>query len=201
MSDFDKEAEREKLREQFAEDERRRAGTQRMSELLLKGATMTNKHCDTCGDPVFRWQGEAFCPTCSSAQEAQQRATAEQGAEATAPDEGPTPDEATANEVPVETPDPSDDATGTPDAPRPRTERVDGAAAPARPSAEPASDAPDRPAGQYADLAAARESLARTVTRFAREAEDADDLARAREFLGAVGDAADALAAVRRAER
>ncbi|ESS03779.1 MAG: Zn-finger containing protein, partial [uncultured archaeon A07HR67] len=65
MSDgFDKEAEREKLREKFAEDEKKREHTQRMSELLLQGATMTNRHCETCGDPIFRNDGQEFCPTC-----------------------------------------------------------------------------------------------------------------------------------------
>jgi uncharacterized Zn finger protein (UPF0148 family) len=64
MSDFDKEAEREKLRERFEEDRKEREATQRMSDLLLKGATMTNKHCDQCGSPVFRQNGEQFCPSC-----------------------------------------------------------------------------------------------------------------------------------------
>jgi len=62
--DFDKEAEREKLREQFEAEQQRREATQQMSELLLKGATMTNKHCDTCGDPVFRHEGQEFCANC-----------------------------------------------------------------------------------------------------------------------------------------
>jgi uncharacterized Zn finger protein (UPF0148 family) len=63
MSDFDKEAEREKLREKFEREKQKRAQSERMSELLLKGATMTNKHHD-CGSPVFRWNGEEFCPSC-----------------------------------------------------------------------------------------------------------------------------------------
>jgi uncharacterized Zn finger protein (UPF0148 family) len=67
MSDgFDKEAEREKLREKLAEDEQKREHTQRMSELLLQGATMTNRHCDDCGDPIFRHDGQEFCPTCQA---------------------------------------------------------------------------------------------------------------------------------------
>jgi uncharacterized Zn finger protein (UPF0148 family) len=66
MSDeFDKEAEREKLRKKFERDEKKREHTQHMSELLLKGATMTNSHCDACGDPIFRHNGQEFCPTCS----------------------------------------------------------------------------------------------------------------------------------------
>jgi len=67
MSDgFDKEAEREKLREKLARDDEKREHTQRMSELLLQGATMTNRHCDDCGDPIFRHDGREFCPTCQS---------------------------------------------------------------------------------------------------------------------------------------
>jgi uncharacterized Zn finger protein (UPF0148 family) len=66
MSDFDKEAEREKLREKFERDREKRQQSERMSELLLKGATMTNKHHD-CGSPIFRWNGEEFCPSCEGA--------------------------------------------------------------------------------------------------------------------------------------
>ncbi|CQR49165.1 MULTISPECIES: Sjogren's syndrome/scleroderma autoantigen 1 family protein [Haloferax] len=66
MSDFDKEAERQRLREKYERDETKRQSTQRMSELLLKGATMTNKHCDNCGDPLFRYEGQVFCPTCQA---------------------------------------------------------------------------------------------------------------------------------------
>lgn len=64
MSDFDKEAEREKLREKYERDKADRQATQRMSDLLLKGATMTNTHCGTCGDPLFQQDGTTFCPSC-----------------------------------------------------------------------------------------------------------------------------------------
>ena len=64
MSDFDKEAERERLREKYGEDDEDREATEQMSELLLKGATMTNAHCNNCGDPIFRYDGQEFCPTC-----------------------------------------------------------------------------------------------------------------------------------------
>ncbi|MFD1598432.1 Sjogren's syndrome/scleroderma autoantigen 1 family protein [Halobellus rarus] len=73
MSDFDEEAERQRLREKYEKDEERRKETQQMSELLLKGATMTNRHCDECGSPIFRYQGQAFCPSC-------QRVTGGEGA-------------------------------------------------------------------------------------------------------------------------
>lgn len=68
MSDFDKEAERQRLREKYEKDAERREETQRMSELLLQGATMTNKHCNQCGTPIFRYQGTEFCPNCQNKQ-------------------------------------------------------------------------------------------------------------------------------------
>ncbi len=64
MSDFDREAERERLREQFERDKQKREAAEQMSELLLQGATMTNRHCPECHSPVFRYDGREFCPTC-----------------------------------------------------------------------------------------------------------------------------------------
>lgn len=64
MSEFDKEKEREKLREKYERDKQKREQAEKMSELLLKGATMTNAHCSECGDPVFRYDGQEFCATC-----------------------------------------------------------------------------------------------------------------------------------------
>ncbi len=64
MSDFDKEAEREKLREKYERDQEKREVAEKMSELLLQGATMTNAHCSECGDPIFRYDGQEFCATC-----------------------------------------------------------------------------------------------------------------------------------------
>lgn len=96
MSDFDKEAEREKLREKYGEEEEKRKATEQMSELLLKGATMTNAHCTDCGDPIFRYDGQEFCPTC------QKPVARDQPAE----------DEATDTQGDhIEVADPSDDAT------------------------------------------------------------------------------------------
>ena len=67
MSDFDAEAERERLREKYEAEAEDRKRTQQMSELLLKGATMTNAHCGECGSPIFRYEGEEFCPDCQRA--------------------------------------------------------------------------------------------------------------------------------------
>ena len=64
MSDFDREAERERLREKYERDKKKREASERMSELLLQGATMTNRHCPECHSPVFRYDGREFCPTC-----------------------------------------------------------------------------------------------------------------------------------------
>jgi uncharacterized Zn finger protein (UPF0148 family) len=94
MSDFDKEAEREKLREKYERDRQKRKETERMSQLLLQGATMTNHHCDTCGDPLFRYQGQEFCATCEGrAQEAEAQAQDQDQAEATSESGPPQPTE------------------------------------------------------------------------------------------------------------
>jgi uncharacterized Zn finger protein (UPF0148 family) len=67
MSDFDKEAERERLREKYEQEQAEREATEKMSELLLQGATMTNAHCSDCGDPIFRYDGQEFCASCEKA--------------------------------------------------------------------------------------------------------------------------------------
>ena len=64
MSEFDKEAERERLREKFAEEEADRDSARHMSELLLQGMTMTDRHCPECGAPLFRDGDRVFCPEC-----------------------------------------------------------------------------------------------------------------------------------------
>jgi uncharacterized Zn finger protein (UPF0148 family) len=79
MSDFDREAERERLEEQYERDQEKRAATERMSDLLLKGATMTDAHCEHCGDPIFRYEGEEFCPTCQQLVEGGEGTTDETG--------------------------------------------------------------------------------------------------------------------------
>lgn len=84
MSDFDKEREREKLRKKFAEEDDRRETTEQMSELLLQGATMLNVHCADCKAPLFRQNGEEFCPTCGRTPgEAEDETEGQHNAEAT----------------------------------------------------------------------------------------------------------------------
>lgn len=78
MSEFDKEAERERLREKFAAEEDDRASVQHMGELLLQGMTMTDRHCPECGSPLFSDGERTFCPECErevvEGEEAQQPA-------------------------------------------------------------------------------------------------------------------------------
>jgi len=258
MSDFDKEAEREKLREKYERDEENRESTEQMSELLLKGATMTNAHCGSCGDPIFRYDGQEFCPTCEEVvtdDQAADDATAEAPADQAADDAtAGAPADQAADDATAGAPadqaagshtgaadtagDDAGAATGTdataptPDAgsaadDAPTTERTapeagghrasaDGRARAARPGRDgPSTDSdrsdagatgrvstpPETPAGADTSLASARASLARTVTKLAREAEESPDLERARAYLAATEEAADALAAVKRADR
>lgn len=97
--DFDKEAERERLREKFAQEEADRASAKQMSELLLQGVTMTDRHCPECGAPLFRDGDRVFCPSC-------ERDVAPGEAE-----EPPATPDAT------DTPDPAEEADATTDDP------------------------------------------------------------------------------------
>jgi uncharacterized Zn finger protein (UPF0148 family) len=221
MSDFDKEAERERLREKYEREEAKREVTERMSELLLKGATMTNAHCQECGDPIFRYDGQEFCATC---QRTIQRDTGDEGAdegepadengdaeeiEVAAPEEtrvqfgGEGTEEAEAAEPEPATDgaesaaggDATDDSTGVePDrsAPAAQARTDETAQAPRAPASSPAIDG---------NLADADDSLVRSVTALARRAEATDDLGRQRDLLAATREAAEALSAVREAGR
>ncbi|MFB6171447.1 MAG: Sjogren's syndrome/scleroderma autoantigen 1 family protein [Haloarculaceae archaeon] len=223
MSDFDREAEREKLREQFAEDERKREATERMSELLLQGATMTNKHCDTCGDPIFRYDGQEFCPSCQGGQVAEQ---ADQSADAGAAgqsDAAAAEQAAAAESQPVDQAAQSQSQSQSQSQPQSQSSTpaadqagVAGESAPGqdgagRPDERVAPVQRQSPSGSRAedvratsapgDLDEAAGALNRTLTRLARQAEASDDLGRTREYLAAAEEAAEALAAVKRASR
>ncbi|AEH36111.1 Sjogren's syndrome/scleroderma autoantigen 1 family protein [Halopiger xanaduensis] len=119
MSDFDKEAEREKLREKYERDKAEREATQRMSDLLLKGATMTNTHCGTCGDPLFKQDGTTFCPSCHGNPDAVEGTDLEaQPAEespgaAGADESAAAATDASAQSIDVESPSDADAAAGT----------------------------------------------------------------------------------------
>jgi uncharacterized Zn finger protein (UPF0148 family) len=237
MSDFDKEAEREKLREKYGDEEDRQA-TRQMSELLLQGATMTNSHCEDCGDPIFRYEGQEFCPTCQAEGTAGQQSAdgASQPADGRPADEADRGESsaASARDRPADRPDaaladpedatdgdgPGATADGTaagdaPDLDHPTTVPGDAAdrgpgTPPDRatvPDRDPAAvdgapgTAPepgaDRGAGSdlagTGDLAGARESVERTLTRFAHAADGEDRPDRAREHLAVVREAAQTL--------
>jgi uncharacterized Zn finger protein (UPF0148 family) len=210
MSDgFDKEAEREKLREKLAEDEQKREHTQRMSELLLQGATMTNRHCDDCGDPIFRHDGQEFCPTCQATGAGEDARSEPQESAQTADLEGAgnaprkvvktrDGDASPQQEGPREPSEPpASDQSAPSNASR---NAAPSNAAPSPPNAEASRDeSPATPPTESAgsgSVADARASLARTLTRFARAAEETDDPRRARDHLQAAREAAEALAAL-----
>jgi len=202
MSGFDEAAERERLREKYERDQEKRASTQRMSELLLKGATMTNSHCDACGDPIFRYDGQEFCPTCQAAGEE----TAERDAEGDA-DAGAETTAAEAETTAAEADATRSDTTPAPEAAdrdhpghsgvvdetptitsdeRIRDRGGESAAGRPQPRSSPADGSLDD----------ARASLSRTLLRYARAAEETDDPRRATEFLSAAREAAETLAAL-----
>jgi len=205
MSDFDKEAEREKLRKKYARDEEKRAHTQRMSELLLQGATMTSSHCEQCGDPLFRHNGQTFCASCQAENGDQSTTTNAATTAENTPVDDPSTVEAddadtAAGDVAADgdtaaSPAADGDTAGTNTTPsrNPTTpNHAHDAATPA--GSNPVSNIAD--SASPADLTAARQSLERTVARFASRAESTDDPRRARELLAAAREAADTLDAL-----
>ncbi|WP_115864799.1 Sjogren's syndrome/scleroderma autoantigen 1 family protein [Halorussus litoreus] len=278
-SGFDKEAEREKLREKYGQDDDRE-NTRRMSELLLQGATMTGKHCNQCSDPIFRYDGQEFCPNCQREAEGGRAGGANGGSPTNGSPEGESAEAGTAEGGSAESPSAASGGSGEPatgdgtaagtgdrvadvrredtdDEPRVEIEGVrvaddhvdrsnlrdppsqqggdahaanssgrghssgherdssrpargrreharDGRAHGAEDRAHRANDrapvADNRPQGAD-DLGTARESLVRTLTDLSRRAEDTDDATHARELLAATREAAEALAALDRANR
>jgi uncharacterized Zn finger protein (UPF0148 family) len=216
MSDFDKEKERERLREKYEREQEKRETAEKMSELLLQGATMTNAHCSECGDPIFRYDGQEFCATCEKPVD---RGTDDEGdddeedAEAGEKDDGTAEDSET-----IEVTSPSDDARvqfggeadgtdpdehGTDDTVKEPTPQTDVGRAPddAQSSGPNRQRPPERPTGEppaEADVSAARDSLVRSLSRFSQRAEQCEDPQRATGYLAAAREAAEALAALRR---
>ncbi|MDR5671851.1 Sjogren's syndrome/scleroderma autoantigen 1 family protein [Halalkaliarchaeum sp. AArc-GB] len=184
MSDFDKEAEREKLREKYERDREKRQSTQVMSDLLLKGATMTNRHCDSCGDPIFRYDGQEFCPTC-------QRSEADEGASEPSPGDGDEVDETATDHQSTASGGVGADGVD-------QRKPSPGASGPSNdPGRGYPSDSVD-PSPVDGGLSEAHDSLVRTVVKFSRAAESTDDPRRAREALSAAREAAETLEALRR---
>ncbi|WP_410766136.1 Sjogren's syndrome/scleroderma autoantigen 1 family protein [Haloferax sp. DFSO60] len=195
MSDFDKEKERQRLREKYEQDAKKRDSTQRMSELLLKGATMTNKHCPQCGDPLFRYNGQEFCPSCQAeGQQANAAADADTGA-ASAAEEVAQETVAEGKSVPSQSVDSEGESAES---------NGSAASSPAgeqhQSSVEQMGHRQATPRQRTGDssLSAARESLVETLTWAANEAAATDDPHRAKEYLAAAREAAEAIAALDR---
>jgi uncharacterized Zn finger protein (UPF0148 family) len=216
MSEFDKEAEREKLREKFAKDEEKRQSTKRMSELLLKGATMTNRHCNSCGDPLFRFDGQEFCPSCQDAtvsggqiqlrnpsgrQEAAEQSQSAEAETAETAESDPTAEPAADARAEAESTPQVRDGDGADveptQPPVPATDDAGASTATAAATAPVSTQSKPKGTGE-SNLDDARAALRRTVTRYAEEAERADDPRHARELLAAAHEAAETLAALRR---
>lgn len=225
MSDFDREAERERLREKYEKDEEKRKNTQRMSELLLQGATMTNKHCEVCGDPIFRYDGEEFCATCRAEGRAQGAAAAgdtdpatvaarDETAPATNDGEATTAaaesniEERTVERASPQSPAPDErsSAEGRPtddESTAPPTSHADSEHRqyPSDQSTAPSRERTERVStagGERGGLGEARASLVRTLSRLASAAESTEDPRQAREYLEAAREAAETLAALDR---
>ncbi|WP_247730411.1 Sjogren's syndrome/scleroderma autoantigen 1 family protein [Halovivax limisalsi] len=187
---IDKEALREELREKYERDEQKRESTRRMSDLLLKGATMTNGHCGTCGDPIFRQNGVNFCPTCHGGPE---------GVDASVPAEGQGDDPdadgrqpPAAGTAPSDAPPAADDGesadAGTP--------RADGTVAPTDSDAAPATDDTGSPRDAGASIADAGETGGRNGAADDRSFEPSNsptnpDAGRSPRTPNATGDGAD----------
>jgi uncharacterized Zn finger protein (UPF0148 family) len=209
MSDFDKEAEREKLRKRFAEEDEKRETTEQMSELLLQGATMTDTHCDSCGNPLFRYDGQTFCPTC---QQAATEGEADDPAATgdTPADDEPTPANADGQQTPTEQPRTRQHRNAS-QTPQNTTERQRASATRGQRTAPQTDDTGEtqrrqretttRPASGADDLGAAEASLSRTLRELTSTAEETADLGRTREHLAAAREAAEALDAVRTARK
>lgn len=200
--DFDKEAEREKLREKYEQEQQDRAQTQRMSELLLQGATMTNRHCDTCGDPVFRYEGQEFCATCRAEADDTGQQTAAQSDQQAAADrlESQSADADQPAELGVE-PTATEAESGAASRSEAESTPAQDPSQPAEmrePTAESAVQSGSAPAPESGDagLGEARDALAGTITQLSRRAGTADDPRRAREFLEAAHEAADTIDAL-----
>lgn len=195
MSDFDKEKEREKLREKFEQEEDRRETTQQMSELLLKGATMLNVHCQECASPIFRYDGDEFCPTCQRPVE--EIATAGPG-DLTGP--ANVPDSPETNAAEGAPPQPAE--TAQPDAgdvePAGETPVPNGAEPPesTQPSPPEPTPAVSDPSVDIADDDAVG-ALTDAIARLSARAAAADDPRQAQELLAAAKEAAETVSELR----
>jgi|AntRauMinimDraft_4_1070384.scaffolds.fasta_scaffold00082_10 UPF0148 protein len=219
---FDEEAVREELREKYEDEREDREATARMSELLLQGATMTNDHCDRCGSPLFRQDGQTFCPNCQHAAQQAQAEQAQQGQQPqnqgqqvqeqqsqaqggqdpqTRPGTAEAPSEETMTDGQQRPPAAGRTAgRRTPpsqqDAEGTQPQQRDRDIATETPRSAPSTrDLPEHAPTATASGPAA-DALESTIAALARRAASADDPRTAREYLEAAREAAEALAAL-----
>lgn len=214
MSDFDREAEREKLREKYEADKEKREASERMSELLLQGATMTNQHCPECHSPVFRYDGQEFCPTCQTEltedgqlqgteTEAQASTDAETGQAESAVSKADNSDGDDTSSEPAGQDASADGSPPTPASDR-RPARVDpparreGPADHEEPSGTGNRGPTERAPSQRGELRDAEDALLAEIGSLTRQATETRDVGRKRDLLAAAREAADTLEAIRR---
>lgn len=223
MSDFDKEAEREKLRKKYERDKEKREASEQMSELLLQGATMTNRHCPECHSPVFRYDGQEFCPTCRKEvsedgelldPETEHRASDAEASEAGASDaesvDGAAADATEAESVDATSADEADEPAESEDAlelseetsptpaPDTRPARVQPPATRDSNVGTRRTDADEPLDTEDGTLRDAEARLIREIATLTRRVEETRDVGRKRDLLAAARDAAETLEAVRR---
>jgi uncharacterized Zn finger protein (UPF0148 family) len=218
MSDFDKEAEREKLREKYEQEADKREATEQMSELLLKGATMTNAHCGDCGDPIFRYDGQEFCPTCEKAVDRetdagdeagedtatdQDQSTGTSGIEVTAPDEGARVKFGGEDDTQADASTQSDsdasaavDSPGRESQPGPMSPNETREHGQSDPVSQAGSGGPS-PGPENAKLGRAQQQLTALIDAYTQRAAAADSPQAAREYLATAREAAQTLDATR----
>ncbi len=205
MSEFDPEKERERLREQYERDKKKREASEKMSELLLQGATMTNAHCSDCNNPIFRYDGQEFCANCEKAVSREQAGEGGSAVEVTKPDDNARVVFGSGGEAAGESAGQREESADTqreepPNLPQEATESSIELPQENRPQPHQGAPPQRRPEQQHspadagdADLATARDALVRALVRYSNEAAAADDPRRAKEHLEAAHEAAETL--------
>jgi UPF0148 protein len=156
---------------------------------------MTNDHCDRCGSPLFRQDGQTFCPNC---QHADQQAASEGAQQNGGQQQGQTAggqqrqDQTAAGEQPQGSDQQAQGRDGQPE----RTQDVRDARDDATQTDPSTRDLPEH-APTASASGPAGDALESTIAALARRAASADDPRTAREYLEAAREAAEALAALR----
>jgi uncharacterized Zn finger protein (UPF0148 family) len=216
--DFDKEAEREKLRKKYEHDQKKREATEQMSELLLQGATMTNTHCSECSNPIFRYEDQEFCPTCEKPVNRNQNPEKKEQSDDLIQVADPSEDakvsfgseKVEANQDSSKVEQTNDTAlTKGKDNQRNASEQERQSSQSQQPprqlrQSQETDDGPsqrkvpNKIEGNMSGVESARKALEQSLVRFSQQAAAIEDPQRAQEYLVAAREAAEALAALRK---